>query len=78
MRDPKVIKTIKNKDIPDDTREKAIEEARLIGKQKLANFSDVEDIAEFAYWEDTPSGHEFWRGISEAGEKKPKKCPKPR
>lgn len=68
MKDPKVIETIKRKDIPDNVKEKAIAEARLIAKQGVANFSDDETLSTFACWKDTPSGDTFWREIEAADE----------
>ena len=73
MKNPKVIETIKNKDIPDNIKKKAIAEARLIAEQGLATFSDRKHISIFAVWRDTPSGTAFWRRISDADEIKKKK-----
>lgn len=66
MKEPRVIKTIKNKDIPRDVKKKAIKEARLIAKKKLGDFDDVGEILGFTLWSDTPSGHDFWRKITDA------------
>ena len=63
---PKVIATIRGKDIPKDMMEKAVKEARLIAKEALANFYDVESIMNFCQWNKTPSGLDFWDKINEA------------
>lgn len=66
MKDPRVVETIRSKNISDDVKKKAIKEARLIAKQNLASFQNVQNIGAFAYWTDTPSGHDFWRKIDMA------------
>lgn len=65
-KEPRIVETILNKDIPNDVRETAIAEARLIAENELADFSDCREIDCFALWEDTPSGHDFWDRIANA------------
>lgn len=66
--EPKVVETIRNRNLPDDVKNKAIDEARQIAEQELANFFDDEDIMCFAIWSETPSGDDFWNSIFEADE----------
>lgn len=72
MKDPKVIKTIRNKDVPDNIKKKAIAEARLIAEQGLAGFFDSEMIDGFVCWSNTPSEWAFWNEIYKADEIKKK------
>ena len=67
--EPKVIETIRNKNISLATKRRAMKEARLIAKGKLAEFIDDPDIDCFAYWSKTPSGHDFWENIDGAKDK---------
>lgn len=69
MTEPKVIATIKGKDLPGAVKNKAIAEARLIAKADIASFWDTADISLFVTWEETPSGSDFWSGIYRANDK---------
>ena len=68
MKKPKVIKTIRRKDIPKEVKKRAIKEALLIAEHKTSNYHNDETILGFADWSDTPSGFSFWENIDEAKE----------
>lgn len=70
MIQPKVIETIWKRDIPEETREKAVREAYRIANEGLASFEDKADIMAFCDWSRTPSGHNFWSAICSARNKR--------
>ncbi|KKN01496.1 hypothetical protein LCGC14_1127250 [marine sediment metagenome] len=73
MNEPKVIQTIQNKDIPADVKERAIEEARYVVREKIANYDvGTTKIWNFIAWSRTPSGHDFWHQIDDAPNLPPK------
>ena len=75
---PKIIETIKYKDVPDDVKERAIGEiieianSRKLSRCRNSNFYTTYSIDFAMCWADTPSGHDFWEQIHYA-----KNLPKP-
>lgn len=62
-----VIKTIKNKDIPQEVRDKAVAEVLAL-KGDVDHFADHECIGCAFSWREMPSGHRFWSDIDNAKE----------
>ena len=75
MTEPKVIQTIRNKDIPADVKERAIREARDMATWENSDLKFDKNeprINTFVVWSRTQSGYDFWRHISNAPDLPPK------